>query len=224
MNALLHRPADAPVPLPERLPEVVTAPGREEVLEAIGRESPSLRALEHGVEKARAGESLAERSRWPDWTLGMRWIRVDEALDPTMKDSGRDALMVDVTVDLPIFRGKYDGAVREAEERLAMAQAIRSREEDDLEAQAEDILFDWRDADRRAELYGGALLPKARESWESSASAYRTGGGGFLDLIDAQRTLLDLELERERALTDRGRSAAKLAALTGTEWEKEEPR
>ncbi|HMB71496.1 MAG TPA: TolC family protein, partial [bacterium] len=117
----------------------------------------------------------------------------------------------------PIFRGKYSGAIREAEERLAAARWRQSGEEDDLTAQAEAILFEWRDADRRAELYGGALLPKARESLAATSAAYRTGDGGFLDLIDAQRTLLDLELENERAAIDRGRSAARLATLIGTD-------
>ena len=39
-------------------------------------------------------------------------------------------------------------------------------------------------------------------------TAYQTGGGRFLDVIDAQRTLLEFELELARARADRGRSAA----------------
>lgn len=217
MNALLRRAPDAPVPVPESLPPVPSAPEADASLATLRERSPRLREREHEVDGALAGLKLAERNRWPDWTVGLKWIAVDEALDPTMKDSGKDAVMVDVTVELPVFRGKYGGAIREAEENAAAARSRRSGEEDDLTAQAESILFEWRDADRRAVLYGGALLPKAYESLAATSAAYRTGDGGFLDLIDAQRTLLDLELENERAATDRGRSAARLATLIGSD-------
>jgi outer membrane protein TolC len=224
MNALLRRPPAAPVPLPRNLPEVPPAPESVTVLAALRESSPRLREREHEVAGAAAGARLASRNRWPDWTVGVKWIGVGQAVNPMLEDSGRDALMVDVTVDLPIFRGKYSGAVRAAEEKLAAARSRRTGEEDALSAQAEAILFEWRDADRRAELYGGALLPKARESLAATSAAYRTGDGGFLDLIDAQRTLLDLELENERAATDRGRSAARLATLIGADPGPEVPR
>jgi len=217
MNALLRRAPDAPVPVPERIPDLPAAPAAEDVLAELRSASPRLDEAESRIDGAAAGARLAERGRWPDWTLGLKWIRVGDAIDPTLEDSGKDAVMVDVTVELPIFRGKYSGAVREAQERLAAARSRREGVEDGLAARAEAALFEWRDADRRAELYAGALLPKARESYQATTAAYRTGEGGFLDLIDAQRTLLDLELEHERALTDRGRSAAEIAALTGTE-------
>ena len=112
--------------------------------------------------------------------------------------------------------------MREAEERLAAARSHRFAEEDELVARADAILYEWRDADRRAALYDSALLPKAVQSLEATMTAYQTGRGRFLDVIDAQRTLLDFELELARARADRGRSAASLEAITGTDqWERE---
>jgi outer membrane protein TolC len=217
MNALLRRAPGAPVPVPDRLPPAPPAPPADAAAAGVGAASPRLEELDGEVDGAIAGARLARRNRWPDWTLGLKWIRVSEAHESqhAADDGGKDAVMVDLTVELPLFRGKYAGAVREADERVAAARSMREAAADDLAARAEAVLFEWRDADRRAELYSGALLPKARESYAAAGAAYRTGEGAFLDLIDAHRTLLDLELEHERARTDRARSAAELAAIVG---------
>jgi outer membrane protein TolC len=215
MNALLHRPDDARVPLPTELAEGTSAPDEAAVLTAVRRGSQRLRERERKVAQAGAARRLADRSRWPDWMVAADWIRTDEALDPSLEDSGKDPVVVSLTVELPLFRGKWDAPARAADERLVAAEADLASEEDALRTQAEDVLYAWRDADRRLDLYADALLPKARESYEALSAAYRTGQGAFLDLVDAARTLLDFELERERALTDRTRSAAKLRYLTG---------
>ncbi len=217
MNTLLHRPGNAHVPVPTEVPDWGNAPEAEGVLAGLRDRSHRLHEGERRVAQADAARRLANRARWPDWTLGADWIRTDDALNPAMTDSGKDAFMVSVSVNVPIFRGKWDAPARAAEERYAASRADLQFTEDELVFRAEELLFDWRDADRRLDLYRGALLPKARESYLALDTAYRTGQGGFLDLIEAQRMLLSFELERESALTDRGRSAARLAHLASDE-------
>lgn len=224
MNALLHRPESAPLPVPAELPELTTAPAAEDVQPSVQQGSLRLREQERRAAQAEATRRLAGRSRWPDWMVGVDWIRTDDALNPALDESGKDAVVVSLSVDVPLFRGKWDAPARAAEERVAAEQARLGREEDELAARAEEILFEWRDADRRVDLYGSGLLPKARESYAALDTAYRTGEGAFLDLIDAERTLLDFQLEWERARTDRARSAAKLRQLTGEPEGTEESR
>jgi len=215
MNELLHRPERAPVPVPSELPEWPSAPDAETVFVHAREGSFRLEEWANRVEEAEAARRLAERSRWPDWMVGAEWIRMEEAQTHAIEDDGKDPIMLSVSVSLPIFRGKWDAPARAAEERVAAAEAGLSQQEDELIARVEDVLYEWRDADRRLDLYESALLPKARESYQALDAAYRSGNGAFLDLIEAQRMLLSFELETERALTDRGRSAAVLAYLTG---------
>ena len=62
-----------------------------------------------------------------------------------------------------------------------------------------------------------ALLPKARESVKATESSFRSGGGTFLDLIDAQRVMLEFELAYERSLAERMQRLAELEKLVGRE-------
>ena len=222
LNALLHRPAEAPTPLTRDLPDFAVSPSAEEVRIAIRELSPSLRVRESSVSTAAAGERLARRERWPDWTIGVDWIRTGESESPMPPpDSGKDALALSVMVDLPLFRGKHDGAVRATEQQLAAARAARDSELDRLIAAAEEALSRWRDAERREELYRTSLLPQAREAMRVTRTGYQSGGSTFLDLIESQRLLLEFELAHARAIADRGRGAAELERITGRSWTEE---
>ena len=77
--------------------------------------------------------------------------------------------------------------------------------------------FELRDAERRVELYAYTLLPKARQSLEVTQNGFTSGDVDFLDLIDAQRTLLEFELAYERAQADRSTRRAKLEQIVGTD-------
>ncbi len=219
LNALMNRSETAPVPLPTDRPGAGAAPDLSGDLRvSLAESSPAVRIRERQTSWADARLDAARRERWPDWTLGVDWVRTDDALDPSMEDSGKDPLILSLAIDLPVFRGKHDGPVREAQERRLAADRRRAEEENAATVRAEEILYHWRDADRRADLYGNLLLPKAQEALEATLTGYRTGKSSFLDLIDAQRTLLAMELERERAVADRGRNAAELEAVTGRPW------
>jgi outer membrane protein TolC len=74
-----------------------------------------------------------------------------------------------------------------------------------------------RDAERKIDLYGDALLPKARESLKVTESGYLSTTGSFTDLIDAQRIFLEFALAYERALANHAQSLAKVEMLVGRE-------
>ncbi len=75
--------------------------------------------------------------------------------------------------------------------------------------------YRFRDAERKIDLYGDTLLPKARESLKVTESSFRAAGSNFTDLIDAQRVLLEFTLAYERALADCAQSLAKIEMLVG---------
>ena len=130
-------------------------------------------------------------------------------------DSGQDVWMVSLSMNLPIWRAKYAAGEREARARYQAAVAARVQQENSLVSTVQRTLFEHRDAERKISLYRDVLIPKARESIGSTERAFRAGSASFLDLVDAERSLLEFELSFERALASRAQRLAELEMLVG---------
>jgi outer membrane protein TolC len=215
LNALMNRPAGSPLPWPEEIVFTPLAPADEEILSRAAITSPELQALDHAITARHKGLELARKRSFPDITLGVNYIQVDEALDPRTVDSGKDALMASVAVDLPIWLGANRSARREAEARLRAAQHARRSEELTLEATMQRLLFECRDAERKLDLYQETLIPIGRQSLQSTQTAFTAGHLGFLEVIDAQRLLLEFELAYERALATHAQRLAEIERFAG---------
>jgi outer membrane protein TolC len=62
-------------------------------------------------------------------------------------------------------------------------------------------------------LRGGSLLLKGRQALDAVNAAYETGEADFLDIVEAQQTLLAFELTEARARADRLISLARIEQL-----------
>ena len=123
--------------------------------------------------------------------------------------------MVSLSMNVPIWRAKYAAGEREARARYLAALSARAQQENSLTATTQRMLFEHRDAGRKIALYRDVLIPKAKESIGSTETAFRAGSASFLDLVDAERSLLEFELSFERALANRAQRLAELEMLVG---------
>ena len=87
--------------------------------------------------------------------------------------------------------------------------------ENNLEAHLEMVYYRFKDAKEKMALYRDSLLPKAKQAFNVSRTAYKSGHLDILHLIDSQRTLLNFELSYERALTSFLQRFAELEWLVG---------
>lgn len=215
LNAALDRPAAAALPRPETpLPEppsIDEARLRRELREA----NPHLRALGYRVEAARKSIDLARKDFYPDFLVGVDYVFVGSADNPAVPGSGDDAVALVLGLDLPLWRPAYRAGVRGAEAGLRAAQSELDQAANRLSADLEMSLYRWRDADRRVGLFRDSLIPKGEESVEALTTAYQSGDEGFLDLIDAERVLLEFQLEAARARSDRAQALAETERITG---------
>jgi outer membrane protein TolC len=78
-------------------------------------------------------------------------------------------------------------------------------------------MFKIDDAKRKAALYKESLVPKALQALEAFEISFRGGKAGYLDLLDAQRVLLNFELIYEKAVTDHEKRLAELEMIVGEE-------
>ena len=220
LNAVLGRPAHARLPASPAAPSrlaIPLLPERDDDawLEIARARSPELAAARHEITREAHAIELARREYYPDFMLGVEYERGGSARMARMDGGGRDMVVGMVSFSIPIRRSRYDAGVAEARARHVAANHAAQGRELGLEAEIKRALFAYRDGQRKLELYGGTLLPKARQSLASSEAAYRTGEAGFSDLIDAQRVLLEFALAHERAATDRALALARVRTLVG---------
>jgi outer membrane protein TolC len=217
LNSLLHRESGAPLPKPAIHAEPVVLQSEEELRGRLETASPSLKLIDAHLARDERLIELADLDDKLDWTVSLSYFPTGSAVRPGTPDSGDDPVYAGVSLSLPIGRAKYRAAEREADERRRATLARRLSAEDELSDRFARALYRFRNADRELRLYGDTLLPKAEQAFEASVSGFRTGTVGVLDLVDAQRALLQFELAYERALGERLRAVAELKMLVGGE-------
>lgn len=216
-NAALNRPPDAPLPLPKSIPEESVDFSNDQLLSWLREINPELKALDFMIAKEKAAITLARQDYFPDIMVGVSRVDTDEALMPNVEESGKDSSMAMVGLSLPIWHNKYGAEVREAKARHVAAVNQRDEQENRLIADLKMVLFKFRDAERKIDLYRDALIPKAKQSLEVTQQEFEAGTLEFLNLIDAERVLLAFNLLYERALSNYGQRLAELEVLTGRE-------
>lgn len=214
-NAALNRPINAPLPWPKSAPVDQVATNTEDLLTWLKIKSPHLRELAHELAKQERAISLAQKDYWPDVALGLNYIDTGRAGMAGVSDSGKDPILASVSINLPIWGDKRRAAVREAKQLRRAALMRKADLENTLSADVKLAYYEFRDAERKIDLYRDTLLPKADESLKATETAYRAGNATFSDLIDAQRVSLEFTLAYERALADYNQWLAKLEMLVG---------
>lgn len=175
---------------------------------------PEAVSLQADVERASKEIALAKKDARPDFTVGVQYVDVAERdFTPTM--NGRDALALSVGVQVPLWRGKQRAQVEQAQVERQRARAALEAFELEVQTQLDDLR---RQVDRqRAQLtlLDDRLIPKAETALDATLSAYQTGSTGFLDLLDAQRTLFQLRLQRIGIHTRLLQTTAELKRVAG---------
>ena len=136
---------------------------------------------------------------------------------PGVADSGKDAVVVGAGMRLPLWQGSYADAIAAARAEARAQRADQRAQTDRALAELESALAALRDAARRVERYRNTLLPQAEAAYASVLGAYASGRGSVAQTLLAQRDLLDLRVDIERARADHARAWARLEQVTGQE-------
>jgi outer membrane protein TolC len=210
LNALLDRPAEAPIvstvlpAFPESLP-----PLNELIAEAEARR-PMIRAGEGELRAAEAGVRLARREIWPDLELGVQYGQ-------RPMDEGTDRMLsVMVGFSVPVFAGRRQLPMRrEAEAMRLMAASDLAEMRAETRGRVAELYGAVQRSRRLGELYRGTILPQAQAAVASALSSYRVGGIDFMTLLDNQMTVNRYRQDLYTLDAEQGRSLAELEMLLG---------
>lgn len=151
----------------------------------------------------------------PDITLGVN-LNLSRMAFEGMYDL--EPVMPAIGVMIPIPRGGTKARVREAELRAAQ----RGLEAEDAlrtaEAEVADALAQLQRVRGRIAAYEGTLRPQARQALDATLAGYQTGALRMLELLDAQRMALQVELELLMARMKEAELAARLDQAAGIRW------
>lgn len=210
---LLDLPSETHFPRTEELLLRADEPPLDPLLGALERRSARIEAARNNVEAAESEIRAAELESLPEIDLGIGYrIRESVAGDPV---GGDDFISAGFTIRLPINRSKWRAHVSEQRAHLRRAKADLRAARAALVALTRRAHAELTRATAEEALLETGLVPQARQSLESSRSAYEVGRIEFLSLLDSQVRLLDAELRLVRARADKRRAFAALEAAAG---------
>jgi outer membrane protein TolC len=206
LNALLSRSPNTPV-----APKIESSTKRalnltdDEILELIAERNPELKALAAEVRGREDALKLARKAYVPD-------LEVSLSLIGTMEQ------MLMGMINMPLRVTRIEAGIAEAQAGIRAAQAALRERGNDLGSRAALQLYLARDSERQSALLHNILIPRAREVIDGTQGEYLTGGASFLDLLDAQRSLLALELTLARVDAIQASAVAALEALAALDF------
>jgi outer membrane protein TolC len=223
LNIALNRPSQMSVPAPKTIPAESQDLSDEELFSLLHTENPNLKLLDFMAAKEDFAIKLTEKNFYPDMTVGVDYIDTDSRSDIDPEDNGKDPVIAKLSINVPIWHQKYNAIGKEARARRRAVIQERKEKENALIADLEMALYQLRDADRKINLYGDTLLPRAEQNVKVNQLAFTSDKASFLDLIDSQRILLRFQLEHKRAFADRAQRMAKIEMLAGGNIDRKAP-
>jgi len=192
-------PQDPSPPVPQTFESTSLELTSDQLLATALERNPRLQAMAAEVRRADASIRLAYKARVPDFSIG---LDVDVDPSPTI-------FMPKVGMTLPVWRDKIAAQIATAQAEKRAAAARLDAEQIALVVDFAEKSFLFREASRTLALLTERLLPKANQSLQVAQSGYVSGKVDFLNLLDAERTLLEFRLaevevrvRRELALAD----------------------
>ncbi len=161
------------------------------LLEIALRERPEADALDAAARRADARIALARKQFMPDFGLNITWFDIGSADTPPTA-TGRDAVAIGATINVPIRRGSLRARLEEARVRRIQIEARQEALETSFRTQIADLVSRLRGEAQQLALYREALIPQAETTLQATLGAYTTGRTDFLDLLDAERMLFSL--------------------------------
>jgi len=207
LNALLNRPATAPLGAAEHPTSAKLTRTLEELTAAAEAHSPELESAERRVAGSKSAVALARWEYLPDFVLRAQYMHKTELL-PEWE--------VGIGIKLPLyFATKQRAGVQEAAALLAEARSMRENADRGVQSRIKDLYARAQAAERLISLYHTTVLPQARLAFDSANAAYQVNKVDFLTLLNAFSVTLEYEMRYHEELADFQKAVAQLEAIIG---------
>ena len=182
-----------------------SVPDLERLLERL-RQNPDIARWATEISQREANVKLEKSRRVPDVTVGGGYRRLSGPED--------NAFVAGVSIPLPFFN-KNQGNIKEAEYQLAKAADEQRATELRVKTSLGQAWQRLAAAAAEVTALKGKVLPGAQQAFDTVSQYYTEGRLGYLEVLDAQRTLFASRSQYFRALTDYHQAVIAIERLIG---------
>jgi len=213
LAALLGTDRDPLMELSALTPPVNAPVDTSALYQSLLTQNPELQALRTSVQQTEILTKLSRLDRYPDFTVGLNYIQVG-AGNSNFSDAGEDPWNVSIAINLPIWQSKNRAAIQSAKDTALASHATYRNRVLQLKGDLRAALSRQTDNFERMQRYERKLIPLAEHALENIHIAYETSQVSFLEVIQSERTLIQLRLNYWRAVTRSVKTEAAIQALT----------
>ena len=203
--AMVGNPDLPPARLAGNLEEDLPELRETQWLEILLKESPEIRLSQTSVARARAVLDRARAERIPDLFLrgglGYNYERFEPVLPSIAGQRKGLEGRLEVGVNVPIFN-RNQGGIAAAEAELAIAERELERVQLLLRTRFAASFREYRNAQQMVERYRTKMVPRAREAYRTYFTNFRQMAAAYPQVLIAQRTLFQVEVEYAKALVE----------------------
>lgn len=214
LNTLMGRGAGAPVNVRGQFAVLAALPSAPALEKLALQSRPDLIAARQAAERSHKEQLLAKRAYAPDFSLSGGYMLMAPG------SSFRNNYMIEGSMTLPwLNRRKNNADIAEAAARATEQDAELAELRTAAFGQIQDALVEAQAAQKFARLYHDQLLPQAEATLQSSLIAYENDRTDFLNLLDSQMTVIDVDLAWIQSLRDFDARLADLELATGASFD-----
>ena len=220
LNALLLRPAGSQI-ITEKFPDInynkITV---DALVDSAEKYRPFLTGIKEAKQKEMLKKSLADYDYYPNFNLSVAYTFRDEIT--ATNTPLNDFLSFVVGISLPLnYGGKVSSKVEETETMQKLYDEQYNMSLQILQSSFGSSIAKINSLKERIKLIEEGSLIQANENLKTTLTSYQVGQVDFLNVIDAQNSLLKIENDLYRLKADYLNEIAELEFLTGTEFYQE---
>ena len=217
LNALLARVQKEWVRLPTRTDETLpTLPDPKRFLQESRQQRPLLTVLASKLKAAEANRDLAQKSFYPDFTLGANYV-LRRGQNPNGSNCD-DFFSIMLSMDIPLYwRRKKSPLLRQRRSEPVGRNDALLDTRNRVEAEIPAAWYAFQQAQEQSVLFATGIIPQRRQTVESMRAGYQVNKVDFLNLVQSQISLYNFDQQYWRTLTQARQALADLAAVSGRE-------
>lgn len=169
-------------------------------------ETAELRLAQLQITQKEASLGLEKAQRIPDLTV---------SVGSQYSETDRERVnVVGLSMPIPLFN-RNQGNVLAAARRADQARDLRNATELRLRTEIQSTLDQWATANTEVNAFNQVILPAAQSAVDSATRGFEMGKFNFLDVLDAQRTLIGARSQYIQAMADSTSARVRIERIFG---------